>query len=1248
MSQRWEFWIDRGGTFTDVIGVAPDGRRLLRKTLSTVAGGDAGAGTADATLDPGLRTALEILADAGASPADLGAVKVGTTVVTNALLEGHGSRVAWVTTRGFGDALLIGQQDRPDLFALRLRRPAPLYAVVVEIDERVGVEGEVLEAPDPEQVRDALRHALARGCDAVAIALLHGWRHDAHERQVAVIARELGFAQVSVSHELAPLPRLVPRGDNTVFDARLATTLRAYTDRLAAQLAAVAPAARLHFMQSAGGLTGAAGFRPAASVLSGPAGGLIGMARLGAALGDARLIGFDMGGTSTDVSLHDGAFVQRFEHRLGGARLTVPMLDVHTIAAGGGSILALRDGRCVVGPESAGADPGPACYGRGGPATLTDVQVVLGRLLPGTMPRVFGPDARAPIDPPAARRALARIAAVGRAGGEVAADAAPDDDDTLARFAAGFLEVGVAAMAAAIRHVAIGQGLDPSAFTLFAFGGAAGQHACRVAQASGIGRVIVHPYASVLSAWGIGVADWVEVRRRGLPGPLDATHHPVAIAALATLADEARAALAAQRLDHGEVATRACFELRDGQSETTLDIEGESLPELRQRFVALHRERFGYDADPARLEIAAVRVEARHRQRDVEPGSADVAAGVVADRDAGADAPGSPASPATASTGPATTAAPPRHARAWFDGWREVPVLDAAAVLMPVEGPALLVEPHSTFVLEPGWRAERVVDAAGRVALRAVRHAAVDASIAPPADAAPDPARLEVFNGLFTHVATQMGEVLRRTAQSVNIKERLDFSCALFDGEGRLVANAPHIPVHLGSMGATVRALLDSRRGRMRPGDAWMVNSPWHGGTHLPDITVVSPVFVDGPPGVAPAFFVASRAHHADIGGITPGSMPPFSRHVEEEGILFEDFELVSAGELRETALRAALAASRWPARNADRNLADLRAQLAANARGADEVRRALRHWGLPTLVRAMRDVQDNAAAAVAAAIVALGDRRGRREVPMDDGPRIVVEVELDATLGRARIDFSGTSAAGAHNFNAPRAVCLAAVLYVFRTLVERPIPLNEGCLEPLEIVIPPGSLLDPPPGSAVVAGNVETSQVIVDALYGALGVLAASQGTMNNLTFGDAALQYYETIAGGSGAGAGFDGCDAVQTHMTNSRLTDPEILEQRYPVRVREFAIRRVSGGRGRHRGGDGARRRIEFLAPMEGAMLANRRVTRPFGLHGGGEGEPGATRLIRMDGRVETLPACAAFRVDAGDAIEVSTPGGGGWGR
>ena len=1198
MSGQWEFWIDRGGTFTDVIGVAPDGRLRVRKVPSATA--------RDGEPDPGLEAARAMLAEAGAAPSEVGIVKVGTTVVTNALLEGHGSRVAWVTTRGFGDALLIGQQDRPELFALQVRRPAPLYSRVVEIDERVDADGGVLVTPDPAAVRTALRAAREAGCDAVAIALLHGWQHVAHERIVATLARELGFAQVSVSHELAPLPRLVPRGDTTVFDARLAVTLAAYAGRLALQLRGFAPQARLLFMQSSGGLTEAASFRPAASVLSGPAGGLTGMARLGAALGEPRLIGFDMGGTSTDVSLYDGAFARRFEHRIAGARLAVPMLDVHTIAAGGGSILALRDGRGVVGPESAGAHPGPACYGRGGPATVTDLQVVLGRLLPAALPRVFGPQGDAPIDVAAAHAALRALAA--------------SPDAALAPLAAGYLEVAIAAMAAAIRHVAIAQGLDPADFTLFAFGGAAGQHACRVAEASGMRRVLVHPLASVLSAWGIGIADRVEVRRRGLQRRLDTAGWDAARALRDGLAAEASATLQAEPAADGALQLTSWFELRDGASETTLDVEGESPAALRSGFLAQHRARFGYDADPARLEVAAVRVEARMRRVAPEPRPM-------------------PPSPATRTTLPAIL---PATARAWFEGWREVPVFDASTLATAVEGPALVVEPNSTFVVEPGWRVERLPDGA----LRAEQHAA--RTLAAGDDAAPfGAARLEVFNGLFTHVATQMGEVLRRTAQSVNIKERLDFSCALFDAAGRLVANAPHIPVHLGSMGATVRALLGSRRGRMRPGDAWMVNSPWHGGTHLPDVTVVSPVHLDDG-AREPAFFVASRAHHADLGGITPGSMPPFSRDVGEEGALFEDFPLLVGGRLDETGLRAALARGPWPARNPDQNVADLRAQLAANARGAAELQRAVARWGAATLQRAMHAVQDNAAHAVSAAIVALGARRGRAELALDAGPRIVVEVRLDPGTGRASIDFTGTSAAGTHNFHAPRAVVTAAVLYVFRTLVAHPIPLNEGCLEPLQVVVPPGSLLDPPRGCAVVAGNVETSQLIVDALYAALGVLAGSQGTMNNLTFGDSRLQYYETIAGGSGAGHGFDGCDAVQTHMTNSRLTDPEILEQRFPLRVREFAVRRGSGGAGRWRGGDGAIRRLEFRAPLQGAMLANRRSTCAPGLDGGGAGAPGITRIIREDGRVEQLDACAAFDLAPGDSLEVLTPGGGGCGR
>jgi 5-oxoprolinase (ATP-hydrolysing) len=1027
---------------------------------------------------------------------------------------------------------------------------------------------------------------------------MHAWRHPGHEQLVATLARAAGFAEVVASHESLALPRFVARGDSAVFEAYLAAPLRRYVDALAGEARSLAPAASLDFMQSAGGLAAPERFRAPVSVLSGPAGGLIGMARLGADAGIARLIGFDMGRTSTDVSVCEGTFARRFEHEIAGARLHAPMLDVHTIAAGGGSVLTRRDGRAQVGPGSAGADPGPACYGLGGPATLTDVQVALGRLGPDTMPHAFGPRRDQPISAAAAHAALRAL----------------DAARPVERIAADYLDVAVAAMANAIRHVSIRQGADPAGFTLVAFGGAAGQHACRVAEACGIRQVLVHPLASVLSAFGIGVADRVEVARRGVGLPLDHAGWRAACGTAAQLRAQAVAALA-PAAPH----CATLFELREGHSETTLDVAGDDPDTLRDAFAAEHERRFGYRPDSGNLHVAAVRVEARvagdaGRQRwHLEPAAA----------------------------------VPARRARAWFGEWVDVPVVPAQSVSAPLQGPALVVEPHSTFVLEPGWRivpagdgalrAERLDDApaqprsgAGRVALPAVD----------------DPAQVEIFDGLFMHVATQMGEVLRRTAQSVNIKERLDFSCAVFDADGALVANAPHMPVHLGSMGATVRAVIARCNGAIARGDAWLVNGPGSGGTHLPDITLVSPVFAGD--AEAPAFFVASRAHHADIGGITPGSMPPFSRSLDEEGILFDGFRLLEGGRLREAELLALLADGRWPARDPARNLADLRAQLAANARGAEELLRATREHGAPRLAAAMKAVQDNAESCVRAALRALGDRAACCEVALDGGPRVKVGVRIDAAAGRARIDFTGTSPAGPHNFNAPRAVTVAAVLYVFRTLVRRPVPLNEGCLRPVELVIPPESLLDPPPGAAVVAGNVETSQIVVDALYGALGLLAASQGTMNNLTFGDATLQYYETIAGGAGAGEGFDGCAAVQTHMTNSRLTDPEILEARFPVQVVEFAIRRGSGGSGRHRGGDGARRRLRFLAPMQAAILANRRSTRPFGLAGGGDGAPGVTRIHRHDGGVETLGACAAFDVQPGDEIEVLTPGGGGWGE
>jgi 5-oxoprolinase (ATP-hydrolysing) len=1192
----WQFWIDRGGTFTDVIGLSPEGTLHVRKVPSVSTGGAGG--------DPGLRAARALLAEAyrahpGMPPAVVTEVKVGTTVATNALLTRTGEPVVLVTTAGFGDGLRIGYQNRPDIFARHIVLPKRLYASVIEAHERIDAEGTVLAPLDVPQLRAELARARAAGRRAVAIVFLHGWRYPQHEQAAAEAARELGFEEVSVSHELSPLVRFVTRGDTTVLNAYLAPPLRTYLEKLQEQLRTLDAHARLTLMQSNGGLAAPESFHAMSSVLSGPAGGLIGVHWVGTRLECPRLIGFDMGGTSTDVSLIDGELPQRFEHLIAGVRLAQPMLDVHSIAAGGGSILSYRDGRFAVGPASAGADPGPACYGHGGPLTLTDVQVLLGHLRPETLPAVFGPDGRSRIDVPAVQEKFAALAA--RAAAQVAGGC------SIETVAESFLEVGVESMANAIRQVSTRQGLDAADFTLFCFGGAAGQHACRVARAAGVRRILVHPLASVLSAFGIGVADRLAVRRASLRRTLDDAGVEAARVALDELERQAHAELAAESEPLAARVTHF-LELRAGDSDITLSVPLAPLAAVRARFHADHLRRFGFAAETLDVIIEALRVEARAASVD-----------------------------AASLTLPAVTVEEelPGTATAWFGGWREVPLVAMQALSAELHGPALIVEPNSTVVLEEGWRARPLPD--GEVLLE-------DGGTARAAAAAADPARIEIFNNLFMHVAEQMGEVLKATAQSVNIRERLDYSCALFDPGGGLVANAPHMPVHLGSMGASVRAVVEAQQGRLRPGDSWLLNSPYHGGTHLPDMTVVTPVFLSGVE--RPDFYVASRAHHADIGGMTPGSMPPFSRTIEEEGILFECFPLVQSGALRERELRAALAAGPWPARNPGQNVADLRAQLAANARGIAELERAVRRHGLGTVHEYMAHVQDNAAQCVQRAIRQL--QPGTFCYELDDGSRVMVRIEIEAGRGRARVDFTGTSAQGMHNFNAPRAVCIAAVLYVFRTLIDEPIPLNEGCLAPLEIVIPPGSMLDPRPPAAVAAGNVETSQCIVDALYGALGTLAASQGTMNNLTFGDERLQYYETICGGAGAGPDFDGCDAVQTHMTNSRLTDPEILESQFPVLVREFAIRHGSGGIGQHHGGDGAVRRLEFRKALAGALLANHRRIAPFGLAGGAAGARGAGQIRRATGgQPESLSATARFEVAAGDELTIFTPGGGGFG-
>lgn len=1192
----WHFAIDRGGTFTDIVARSPAGGLLAMKLLSEDPGHYRDAGVEGIRRILGKRAGERVAS-----------VKMGTTVATNALLERTGEPTTLVITAGFGDALRIGYQNRPQLFARHIRLPELLYAQAVEAHERLGADGRVLADLDEARLGQELERVRAAGITSVAIAFMHAYRNPVHELRAGALARDLGFTQVSLSHEVAPVVRLVSRADTTVVDAYLSPLLARYIAGLREELERDFGPVPLYFMQSNGGLTSAQAFRGMNSILSGPAGGLVGMSKTSGAAGFTRLIGFDMGGTSTDVSLFDGGYPRRFDNTVAGVRLNVPMMSIHTVAAGGGSILRFASDRFQVGPDSAGANPGPACYRRGGPLTITDANVLLGRLHPGFFPACFGPNADAPLDAAVVR---ARFEALARA---VAVDekAAPSPEAV----AEGFLEVAIATMANAIKHVSVRQGQDPAQFALFCFGGAAGQHACRVAEALGIGTVLVHPLASLLSAHGIGLADLRVMRRRTIEARLDAGLYEGLERELERLAQEARANLEQQGAQRQAVRVEKSVNVRTLGSDVPIDVPFAALEEMIASFAGQHRRRYGFDADTGELYAASITVEA------IAP---------------------SPTAPTTAAPvpGPSTNRTT-RAVRTYLaGGWRDLPVISPSSIVAPIDGPALIVDAHTTVVLERGWTAARL--ATGELVLRAGSESG-RSERADRASARPDPVTLEIFNNLFMHIAEQMGAVLEYTASSVNIKERLDFSCALFDAAGELIANAPHMPVHLGSMGASVQAVRRANRDAMRRGDVFMLNAPYEGGTHLPDITVITPIFIA--PGAEPAFFVASRAHHADIGGITPGSMPPTSRTVEQEGVLFRNFRLVTQGRFEDGELRKRLTTGAHPARKPDQNIADLKAQIAANKRGIAELERVIAEYGLDTVTDYMRHVQDNAEECVRRALGKLGSGAFRYE--MDNGQVIAVRAEVDAQRRSAVIDFTGTSAQGDNNFNAPLSVCMAAVLYVFRTLVDEDIPLNAGCMRPLEVRVPEGSMLNPRYPAAVVAGNVETSQCIVDALYGALGLMAAAQGTMNNFTFGNDEYQYYETIAGGSGAGPDFDGASAVQTHMTNSRLTDPEILELRYPVLLREFRVRAGSGGRGRHRGGDGVVRRIEFREPMSASILSNHRRVAPFGLDGGEAGGLGVTTVIRSTGRREVLAATASVAVERGDQIAIETPGGGGFG-
>jgi 5-oxoprolinase (ATP-hydrolysing) len=1196
----WQFWIDRGGTFTDIVAKRPDGSIITHKLLS-----ENPEQYSDAAVE-GIRRMLGVEDGAPIPVERIEAVKMGTTVATNALLERKGEPTALFVTKGFGDALRIAYQNRPRIFDREIRLPELLYKKVVEVTERVGARGEVVTQLDERGAHADLEAAYAEGFRSVAIVYMHGYSFPEHERRVAEMASEIGFTQVSVSHQISPLMKLVSRGDTTVVDAYLSPVIRRYVDQVAGEL----PGPRLMFMQSNGGLADARRFQGKDSILSGPAGGVVGVARVSEMAGFGKVIGFDMGGTSTDVSHYAGELEREFETQVAGVRMRAPMLSIHTIAAGGGSILHFDGQRYRVGPDSAGADPGPACYRRGGPLTVTDCNVMLGKIRPEYFPKVFGPKGDQSLDVEIAREKFGRLAA------EI--EAATGKKQTHEEVAEGFIKVAVANMANAIKRISVERGHDVTQYTLACFGGAGGQHACLVADELGMTSVYIHPFAGVLSAYGMGLADVTAMREKTVEARMEERALAKIRAEMDALSQTARQEVLSQGAPPERVELRERAHLRYEGTDTALVTPFGEVADMRRDFEAAYKQRFSFLMSGREITIEAISVEAI--------GKSDAFIETPADNEA--RPPAAAVEHARMTTGGKTLAAP-------------VFLREALAIGQRIDGPAIIAERNATTIVEPGWRAE--VTPIGHLVLKRVAarpsRAVVGAEV--------DPVMLEVFNSLFMSIAEQMGVSLANTAYSVNIKERLDFSCALFDAEGSLIANAPHIPVHLGSMGESVKMVIRRNAGRIGSGDVYVLNDPYNGGTHLPDVTVITPVFDEL--GEEILFYVGSRGHHADIGGVTPGSMPPFSRTVEDEGVLIDNVKLVENGRLMEDQMRRILATAKYPARNISQNLADLRAQIAANEKGVQELRRMVAHYGLEVVRAYMRHVQDNAEESVRRVLGALKD--GEFGYEMDNGAVIRVKITTDPARRCATIDFTGTSAQLDSNFNAPSAVVYAATLYVFRTLVDADIPLNAGCLKPIRIVIPEGCMLNPRPPAATVAGNVETSQCITDALYGALGVMAASCGTMSNFTFGNGQYQYYETISGGTGAGPGFHGCDTVQAHMTNSRLTDPEVLEWRFPVRVEEHSIRKGSGGRGKWNGGNGATRRIRFLDPMTAAILSGHRRVPPYGMAGGDPGGLGRNWVERAGypatGERIDLSYADEIEMREGDVFVIETPGGGGYG-
>lgn len=1216
-SGRWQFWIDRGGTFTDIVARKPDGSLVTHKLLSENPEQYRDAAVA------GIRHLLQLKPGEPIHADVVDCVKMGTTVATNALLERKGEPTLLVTTRGFRDALRIAYQNRPRLFDRNIVLPELLYSAVVEAQERVGAQGEVLQALDESLLKKELAAHYAQGLRCLAIVFMHGYRYTEHEKAAKRIAQEVGFTQISTSHETSPLMKFVSRGDTTVVDAYLSPILRRYVEQVASEM----PGVKLFFMQSSGGLTDAQVFQGKDAILSGPAGGIVGMARTAAIAGIEKVIGFDMGGTSTDVSHYAGEFEREFETQVAGVRMRAPMMSIHTVAAGGGSILKFDGERFRVGPQSAGANPGPASYRRGGPLAVTDANVMVGKIQPRYFPKVFGHQANEPLDAEAVQTRFAELAEQTGRPVEVVAE--------------GFISIAVQQMANAIKKISVARGYDVTRYTLQCFGGAGGQHACLVADALGMTRVFVHPLAGVLSAYGMGLADQNVIREQAVELKLTEAALTEIASKLHGLATMAQAELQRQQVSTGVITMHQRVHVRYEGSDSALVVPFGTLDQIEAGFEAAYRQRYSFLMQGKGLVVEAVSVEA-------------VVAG---------DA---PAEPRHATHEPREV--PRRETVRMYSGgqWH-----DAALVvredLRPgdiISGPAIIAEKNATTVVEPGWEA----------ALTALDHLVLDRraerSITFAAGTTVDPVLLEVFNNLFMNIAEQMGLQLQNTAYSVNIKERLDFSCALFDTEGNLIANAPHMPVHLGSMGESIKTVIRENAGKMHPGNVYVLNDPYHGGTHLPDITVITPVYLSPSPwgegrgegghlmpkAPEPTFYVGSRGHHADVGGITPGSMPPFSTLIEEEGVQINNFLLVERGVLREGEMIALLKSGKYPSRNPQQNMADLKAQIAANEKGVQELRKMVDTFSLDVVLAYMRHVQDNAEESVRRVITRLND--GEFTLPLDNGAQIRVAIRVDPKGRSAEIDFTGTSPQQTNNFNAPTAVCMAAVLYVFRTLVDDDIPLNAGCLKPLKVIIPPGSMLNPNPPASVVAGNVETSTCITNALYGALGVMAASQCTMNNFTFGNARHQYYETISGGSGAGgvtdesgrlvSGFDGTSVVQTHMTNSRLTDPEVLEFRFPVRLESYEIRQGSGGAGRWEGGNGGVRRVRFLEAMTASILSNGRKYGAFGMAGGEAGQVGRNVVVRTGGQTETLDHIGQAEMQPGDVFEIHTPGGGGFGR